>query len=196
MTRVLSWAVRLAVVAIVATNIVLTLQNRSLKKGGQVQQAPTVRNPAVGQTISKIAGVDLEGRFTEVRSAETTGIVVLAFSPSCPYSRANYERWTEMSRMLLGSRREVVWVTSAPLALVRKYVMQFPIHDRVLVEVPHHTYMQLGLDIVPATAGISREGKVERVWYGGLQPADWSGLREYAAQRAAFGNPVSQGDVK
>jgi hypothetical protein len=120
---------------------------------------------------------------------------VLAFSPACPYSRANYERWTELSRTLLGSDWTVVWVTPAPLSLVRKYVTEFPIHDRVLVEVPAQTHTLLGLDVVPATAAVTKEGKVDRVWYGGLQPGDWDSLRAYARQRTV-GNPVSQGEAK
>ena len=187
--RILRVATWLAVCGLAVLNIVLVAQNRSLKSGrSSGTDTSTINRPVAGQKMGRLAGVNLSGVLEEVPALPArSGLVVITFSTGCRFSRANYGRWTSLTRSLDRSTWRVVWVSPDPLPLISEFTRTHPIRDTVLTEAPHATYAGLGLGVVPSTIVIN-EQRVVRLWRGEFSPQSWKEVLAYFRLKESITN--------
>jgi hypothetical protein len=154
-----------------------SVKNRAIR----AQTQP--REIQAGWRLEGLAAVDASGALATVKlpSAETERLLIITFSPNCPYSRANtpgYRRLAEALRAR-GSWR-VVWISQNLEMATRRYCgeQHLPLGD-VLWNPSHWTYNQLGLGAVPNVIAVDYGGVVGRVWRGELDPRRWREIADY-----------------
>lgn len=174
--EILIW---LAVLGVLAENVILFRQNRSLQEG----LAPQI---AAGTQLQMLSGLTLDGRIVPVGfPALGSKLLILTFSPGCPACQANQAKWMSLASTLgqKGGVR-VLWVSRDPIEVTKEYCFKrgIPLSD-VLADPPYRTYTQLGLARVPNTVLVDASGTVEKVWPGRLDQAGWDTLFAYFGER-------------
>lgn len=157
-----------AAVAILAENVLLTLQNRKLRS------LPTERVQQ-GQKLINLAGIGLDGRIQPLKlpSKGEPPLVIATFSPTCPFCQRTEPIWEQMSASLRARGVRMVWVSRDPVELTREYCERIGLPARsVVADPPYHTFQQLGLQFVPLTVIVGPGGVVERRWTGVLSPSE------------------------
>lgn len=172
--EVLLWV---AAVGVLAENIVLLRQNRSLQEA----IAPQI---AAGTQLQMLSGLTLDGHIEPI-SPPSSGskLLIVTFSPGCPACQANQERWMNLASMLKPKGVRVLWVSRDPVEVTREYCLKhgIPLIDAV-ADPPYRTYLQLGLARVPNTVLVSG-GTIEKVWAGRLDKPGWDAMFAYFGER-------------
>lgn len=169
----------LAALGLVAENVVLFRQNRSLQEA----VAPQI---AAGTQLRMLSGLTLDGRIVPVGfPALGSKLLILTFSPGCPACQANQAKWMSLANTL-GQKGviRVSWVSRDPIEVTKEYCLKhgIPLSD-VLADPPYRTYAQLGLARVPNTVLVGAGGTVEKVWAGRLDQGGWDTLYAYFGER-------------
>ena len=177
-SKVLEILLWLAGLGVLAENIFLLQQNRSLQEA----VAPQITS---GSHVEKLAGLTLDGRFQLVAlPAADSKLLVITFSPGCPACQANQDGWMKLAGLLEQKGVRVLWVSRDPAQITEDYCTKHGIRlSDVLADPPHRTYVQLGLARVPNTLLVRADGTVEKVWAGRLNQAAWKKVFAYFDER-------------
>jgi peroxiredoxin len=174
-------AILVIAVAVLGQNLFLLRDNRALRQSQDVMNAQAII-PA-GKILHNLAAVSPDGRLQTIAMPEETAkkILVITFSPGCPYCRASQAAWMDLSKELK-KRPEwrVLWVSRDPISNTIKYCneQQIPLDDTV-ADPTYRTYMQLELKSVPNTLVVGTGGRVEKVWAGQVDKKEWDEIVSY-----------------
>ena len=176
--KVLEILIWLAGLGLLAENVLLLQQNRSLQEA----LAPQITS---GAHVEKLAGLALDGRFQPITLPPADSkLLIITFSPGCPACQANQDRWMKLAGVLEQKSVRVLWVSRDPMEITRDYCMKHGIRlSDVLADPPHRAYVQLGLARVPNTVLVRADGTVEKVWAGRLNQAGWNSMFAYFGER-------------
>ena len=183
--KVMEILVWLAGLAVLAANVLLLQQNRSLRE----VLAPQVTS---GTRIEMPAGLALDGRFQRpaLPSADSK-LLIITFSPGCPACQANQEGWKKLAGALEQKGIRAVWVSRDPIEVTKDYCLKHGIHlSDTLADPSHRTFVQLGLARVPNTMLVRADGMVEKVWPGRLDQAGWNAMFAYFGEREERASPT------
>lgn len=150
---------------LLAANIALIHQNRELKS--RLSLAPPSLEAAAGTQMPDMHGFDVAGKPIEVDyGKDPRKVLVLVFSPTCPYCDVNWPKWQQVISSLDRSaiRPVAVDVTSTASAT---FISQHSLADLpVLLKVDPGATVNYRFQLTPQTLLIDRAGKVEKVWTG------------------------------
>jgi peroxiredoxin len=185
LSKVMEIVIWIAGLGVLAANVLLLRQNRSL----QDTLAPQI---AAGARFEKLAGLTLDGRFQPlVMPSADTKLLIITFSPGCPACQANQEGWMELADALEQKGVRVVWLSRDSVEITREYCAKHGIRlSDTLADPPYRTYLQLGLARVPNTVLVKSDGTVEKVWTGRLDQAGWSSVFAYFDEREEAVGPT------
>jgi hypothetical protein len=105
--------------------------------------------------------------------------LVIAYSPNCPFCRANQKNWEYLEREVKNKGWSVVWLSRDPVEITRPCVQTGIPLSEVIAEPTVRTYLQLGLVSVPGTIAVGADGIVQKVWSGELHADGWRQLSMY-----------------
>src|SRR5580700_3136130 len=162
-------------IALFAQNLIIRKQNNKLR------EIPSLQPVAVGNHVREFAGLTLEGKFRAVPVPATgSRLLVIAFSPGCPFCQANRKGWTALEKELKQRGESVIWLSRDAVDVTRAYCLREEIPaSEVLADPPFRTYFKLGLVRVPSTIVVGPGGVVEKVWPGHLSADGWRQLYAY-----------------
>jgi peroxiredoxin len=175
----------LAGVGVLAENVLLLQQNRTLHQA----QDPQITS---GTHLEMLAGLALDGRIRPLAlpSADSK-LLIITFSPSCPACRANQEGWKKLTGTLEQRGVRVLWVSRDTVETTRDYCMTHGIRlSDTLADPPYRTYVQLGLARVPNTMLVTANGTVEKVWAGSLDQSGWKAIYGYFREPEQMASPT------
>lgn len=163
------------IVALSISNLLLITQNFSLRSqlnsAGRIDASANSLKP--GETVTPIAGTDLNGHPYQVQYEEDgRRQVLLFFSPSCPYCVQQGPIWRDMLNWIDSSRFNVVGIVGD-----REDKQEVANHAEVLgyfntkialpvVSVSDETLARYKLTATPTTLLIDGSGRVEHAWVG------------------------------
>ncbi|HEY2499369.1 MAG TPA: redoxin domain-containing protein [Candidatus Angelobacter sp.] len=163
----MKWSVTISAccVVLLAANIALVHQNRQLK--AQLSQPPPTLELAAGTQMPDLQGFDPDGKAVEVLyGKDQRKVLVLVFSPTCPFCDQNWPKWEQVISSLNRSvvRPVGVDVTSTSTApfLQQHQLVGLPVFEKVEPRVMLNYRFQL----TPQTILLDPAGKVEKVWTG------------------------------
>ncbi|HKD80487.1 MAG TPA: redoxin domain-containing protein [Candidatus Angelobacter sp.] len=169
-------AISACCVALLAVNIALIHQNRQLK--AQLALPPLTFEAPAGVQVPDLHGRDLNGQRLEVLyGKDPRKVLVLVFSPTCPFCDQNWPKWQQIILALDRSsvRPVAVDVTGKAdrLFLSQHQLTGFP----VFTEVDPRAVVDYRFHLTPQTILIDHGGKVEKVWTGVLNDSAVSELQ-------------------
>lgn len=176
----------LAGLGVVAANMALLRQNRSL----QESLAPQI---TAGVHLEKLAGLAVDGHLQPIALPPANSkLLIITFSPGCPACQANQEGWMKLAGALEPKGVRALWVSRDPMEVTRDYCLKhgIPLSD-VLADPPNRTYVQLGLARVPNTVLVRADGMVEKVWAGQQDQAGWDTMFVYFGEREETASPTA-----
>jgi thiol-disulfide isomerase/thioredoxin len=137
-----------------------------------------------------LLGFDLTGKPLEVSyGKDPRKVLVLVFSPTCPFCDENWPKWQQVISSLDRSaiRPVAVDVTSTASAT---FISQHPIAELpVFFKVDPRVTMNYRFQLTPQTILLDGAGKVEKVWSGVLKDPDMTELKQRTGRnKAAFQN--------
>jgi hypothetical protein len=178
----MKWTVALSAccVVLLAANIALIHQNRQLK--AQLSLPPPVMEATAGAQVPDLRGVDLEGKPVEVLyGKDSRKVLVLVFSPTCPFCDQNWPKWQQVISSLDRSavRPVLVDVTSTTTA---GFVSQHQLSSLpVILKADPRATMDYRMHLTPQTILVDPNGKVEKVWTGVLNDSSLADLKQHLA---------------
>lgn len=160
---------------LLAANIALIIQNRSLKSPIARVYAPLELQ--AGTVVPRLNGLDLNGREINVEYGnDSRKAVVLVFSPHCGFCTMNMPNW---KRIVDGLDRRSYRIVAVSIVSdgVKDYINQYGLTDvPIIAEVDPKSRASYEMRSTPQTMIISPNGTVEKVWTGVIEPKDWSEL--------------------
>jgi peroxiredoxin len=164
-------------VVLLAANIALIHQNSQLK--AQLSLPPPVMEAAAGAQMPDLRGVDLEGKPVEVLyGKDSRKVLVLVFSPTCPFCDQNWPKWQQVISSLDRSavRPVLVDVTSTTTA---GFVSQHQLASLpVILKADPRATLDYRFQLTPQTILVDSAGKVEKVWTGVLKDSALAEIRQ------------------
>lgn len=161
-------------------NIFLIKQNLELKAmiletSGPLHNtsSPTAGRPAeleVGQTLTALNGVDINGQRTSVAyNQDLRKVVFLSFAPDCDVCEENMPNWEALAKGLDNKSYRVVAVSLVPTG-VKEYISHYNLGSiPVLASIDSQDRVTYKLRFTPQTILVSPDGKVEKVWTGAIK---------------------------
>ena len=135
-----------------------------------------------------LRGVDPEGKPVEVLyGKDSRKVLVLVFSPTCPFCDQNWPRWQQVISSLDRSavRPVAVDVTSATTAV---FVSQHQLTGLpVFLKVDPRVTVDYRLQLTPQTILVGPAGKVEKVWTGVLNDSALADVQQRVGERKTAG---------
>lgn len=179
LSKVMEIVIWIAGLGVLAANVLLLRQNRSL----QDTLAPQITS---GAQFERLAGLTLDGRLQPIAlPSGDSKVLIITFSPGCPACQANQEGWTKLAGALEQKGVRVLWVSRDPVEITKDYCVKHGIRlSDALADPPHRTYVQLGLARVPNTVLVGADGRAEKVWAGRLDQAGWDSIFAYFGERS------------
>jgi peroxiredoxin len=173
--NVLPVLIACAAVALLVQNFIVLRENRDLRSR---QSLPFI---VEGARVRELAGLSLDGAARRVALPVLgSRLLVIAYSPGCPFCRANQSGWMSLERQLKQRGWNVIWLSRDPIEPTRDYCLKVGIPEsEVLAEPSFRTYYQFGLEAVPNTMVVGPGGTVEKLWSGELRKDSWLRLSEY-----------------
>jgi peroxiredoxin len=175
----MKWSVTISAccVVLLGVNIALLHQNRQLK--AQLSQPPPALELATGTRMPDLRGFDPDGKPVEVvYGKDPRKVLVLVFSPTCPFCEQNWPKWEQVISSLDRSvvRPVGVDVTSTSQApfLSQHQLTEMPVLEKVDPKVMMNYHFQL----TPQTILLDPAGKVEKVWTGVMTDSAVSDLKQ------------------
>jgi peroxiredoxin len=157
-------------IVLVALNIALVLQNRSLKAtAGNARGGRAIVLPQ-GKSLPTLSGLDTQGRqlsFDYGRDPRKT--VLLVFSPHCSYCTDNMPNWNAITRGLDADAFRVVAVSTVSEG-AEEYAAKHGLNNiPVITEPDPKNRVSYELNVTPQTVLIGADGTAEKVWTGLIQ---------------------------
>lgn len=176
---------------LLCANVALIRQNSQLK--ARLALPPPALEASAGAQVPDLRGVDPEGKPVEVLyGKDSRKVLVLVFSPTCPFCDQNWPGWQRVISSLDRSavRPVAVDVTSATTA---GFVLQHQLAGMpVLLKVDPRATLDYRFQLTPQTILVDPAGKVEKVWTGVLNDSSLAELQQRVgvnkAAREAGGN--------
>lgn len=175
----MKWSVAISACCIVllAANIALIHQNNQLK--AQLALPSPTLEAAAGAQMPDLKGFDPEGKPVEVDyGKDPRKVLVLVFSPTCPFCDQNWPTWEQVISSLDRSvvRPVAVDITSTAKApfFSQHQLTELPILEKVDPRVMVNYRFQL----TPQTILVDHMGKVEKVWSGVLNNSAVADLKQ------------------
>ena len=171
----ISWLAVALILALSVCNLLLITQNFRLRKqlnsAGRIDASANYLKP--GETVTPLAGVDLNGRPYQVEyRKDRRRHLLLFFSPSCPYCVRQGPIWRDMLNRIDSTRFNVVGIVGE-----RENKLEVMSHADALgyfktrivlpiVSVGDETLARYNLTATPITLLIDDNGRVEHAWVG------------------------------
>jgi len=162
---------------LLAANIALIHQNRQLK--ARLCAPSPQMEAAHGAQMPDLKGFDVAGKPLEVAyGKDPRKVLVLVYSPTCPFCEQNWPRWEAMIASLDRSavRPVAVDVTSnSNESFVQQHQLAgLPVFQKVDPQATVNYRFQL----TPQTILVDSTGKVEKVWTGVLNDSAMAELKQ------------------
>lgn len=159
--------------ALVALNVGLVVQNRTLKAaagnggGGRAIVLPP------GKSVPALSGLDSEGRQLMFDyGSDPRKTLLLVFSPRCPYCTKNMPNWNALTLGLDEKEFRVVAVSIVPEG-VKEYAEKNGLNHVPVITTPDpKDKVAYEMNVTPQTILIGPDGTVEKVWTGLIQGAE------------------------
>jgi peroxiredoxin len=178
----MKWTVAISVccVVLLAANIALIHQNQQLK--AQLSLPPPVLEAAAGTQVPDLRGFDPDGKPLEVLyGKDPRKVLVLVFSPTCPFCEQNWPKWEQVISSLDRSvvRPVGVDVTSTAKApfLSQHQLTGLP----VFMKLDPRAMVNYHFQLTPQTILVDPAGKVEKVWTGVMNDSTVADLKQRLA---------------
>ena len=170
-------AISACCVVLLVANIALIHQNNQLK--AQLSQPSPALEVAAGTQLPDLRGFDPDGKPVEVDyGKDPRKVLVLVFSPTCPFCEQNWPKWEQVISSLDRSavRPVGVDVTSTATApfLSQHQLTGLP----VLEKVDPRVTMNYRFQLTPQTILLDPAGKVEKVWTGVMTDSAVADLKQ------------------
>jgi peroxiredoxin len=170
-------AISACCVVLLAANIALLRQNRQLK--AQLSLPTPTLEAAAGTQMPDLKGFDPEGKSVEVEyGKDPRKVLVLVFSPTCPFCDQNWPKWEQVISSLDRSvvRPVGVDVTATATApfLSQHQLTGLP----VFLKVDPRVMVNYRFQLTPQTILVDHTGKVEKVWSGVLNDSAVADLKQ------------------
>lgn len=160
-------------------NIFLIKQNLELKAmiletsgppSGTFSPAGRPVELEVGQTLTALNGVDINGQRTSVAyNQDLRKVVFLSFAPGCGACDENMPNWETLAKELDSKSYRVVAVSLVPTG-VKEYLSHYNLGEiPVLASVDSQDRVSYRLRFTPQTILVGPDGKVEKVWTGAIR---------------------------
>jgi peroxiredoxin len=166
-------------VAIIAQNILLVPENRSLHRAVDKITAQIQAGQKLSADLAA-TGADRQLDSIPLPASADDHLLIITFSPQCPACQANQEEWTKLAQGLEQHGWRVIWVSrdgmNDSIEYSRKH--HIPLSD-ILADPPYRTYVQLGLSRVPNTLVVGPGGIIQKVWPGQMANAKWKEVFGY-----------------
>jgi len=175
----------LAIVALLVVNVVLFRQNKRLKTSFSFPEAVIVRRD---QVLQDIGGVGLDGRFRSVAmpSSPNKHLLLFTFSPVCSQCQLEEPLVVQLNQEAQKLGWQTLWISRGSPDATRDFARSHSIPDaNFLVEVPHATYVKLGMAAVPQLIAVSNGGQVDQTWLGLLNPQTASEVSKFLNARVS-----------
>jgi hypothetical protein len=176
----------LLVLAVLVLNVALILQNRKLKQAASAPPQGLV--PTVGSMVKRLEGTRLNGsHFAVPFDHDSAPTLLLVFSVNCHFCDLNWSRWTSLAQSLQGRRVRIVYVNhNSPLTT--DYLQLHGVFEgQVYNQLDPKYEVALNLRVTPLTVLLDANGRVENVWAGVLDEADFSHLQSAIASELLHG---------
>jgi peroxiredoxin len=162
---------------LLAVNIALIHQNSQLK--AQLSQPPPALELTTGTQMPDLRGFDPDGKPVEVLyGKDPRKVLVLVFSPTCPFCEQNWPKWDQVISSLDRSvvRPVGVDVTSTSQApfLSQHQLTGLPIFEKI----EPHVMLNYRFQLTPQTILLDPAGKVEKVWTGVMTDSAVADLKQ------------------
>jgi len=170
-------AISACCVVLLAANIALIHQNRQLK--AQLSQPPPALELATGTQMPDLRGFDADGKPVEVLyGKDPRKVLVLVFSPTCPFCEQNWPKWEQVISALDHSAVRPVGVdvtsTSKAPFLSQHQLTELPVFEKV----EPHVMLNYHFQLTPQTILLDPAGKVEKVWTGVMTDSAVADLKQ------------------
>lgn len=165
--------------ALMASNVVLQLQNRALKQAQPALAEAVYLAP--GQAVPSLRGLDLQGRSLDFELSEgTRTTVLLVFRPDCGWCQKNMANWTAVLNQADEEQFRFLAVATRP-AGVADYLDEHPrLAALPLIAEPEpNDRLQYRLFDTPQTIVVNRQGVVEKLWLGAMSGSALAEVESY-----------------
>jgi peroxiredoxin len=176
----MKWSVAISAccVVLLAANIALLRQNRQLK--AQIALPPPTLEASIGAQMPDLKGFDPEGKPVEVLYGQDhRKVLVLVFSPVCPFCDQNWPKWEQVISSLDRSVIRLVGVdvtsTATPPFVSQHQLTGLP----VFVKLDPRDMVNYRFQLTPQTILVDPSGKVEKVWTGVLNDSAVADLKQH-----------------
>jgi hypothetical protein len=164
-------------VVLLAANIALIHQNNQLKT--RLALPPPELEAARGAQMPDLRGFDLAGKPVEVLyGKDPRKVLVLVYSPTCPFCDQNWPKWQAMITSLDPSVVRTVAVdvssSSSEAFLQQHQLAGLPVFEKVDPQATVNYRFQL----TPQTILVDPAGKIERVWTGVLNDSALTEIKQ------------------
>jgi hypothetical protein len=178
----MKWTVALSAccVVLLAANIALIHQNGQLK--ARLELPPPQMEASQGAQMPDLRGTDLEGKPVEVLyGKDSRKVLVLVFSPTCPFCDQNWPKWQQVISSLDRSAVRPVLVDVTSTTTVG-FVSQHQLASLpVILKVDPRATLDYRMQLTPQTILVDPNGKVEKVWTGVLNDSSLADLKQHLA---------------
>lgn len=182
-----SFAISVCCLVLLAANIALIHQNSQLK--ARLALPPPQLEVAHGAQMPDLRGFDLAGKPLEVLyGKDPRKVLVLVYSPTCPFCDQNWPKWQAMISSLDRSAVRTVAVdvtsSSSETFIQQHQLAGLPVFQKVDPQATVNYRFQL----TPQTILVDPTGKVEKVWTGVLNDSNLSEIKQLSgASKTALG---------
>jgi peroxiredoxin len=177
--RTLNAALWLAIVALFVVNVVLFRQNQHLKTTFAFPEGVVVQRD---QLLKDLGGVGLDGRFRAIPmpTSPNEHLLLFTFSPVCSQCQLEEPLVVQINQEAQKLGWKTLWISRGSPDATRDFARAHNIPDSdFLVEIPHGTYLKLGMQAVPQLIAISNGGQVEQTWLGSLSQQTAAEVSKY-----------------
>lgn len=185
----MKWSVAISAccVILLAANIALLRQNRQLK--AQLSVPPPVLEAAAGTHVPDLKGFDPDGKPVQVLyGQDPRKVLVLVFSPTCPFCEQNWPKWEQVISSLDPSVVRPVGVdvtsTTTPPFVSQHQLTGLP----VFLKVEPQATVNYRFQLTPQTILVDPSGKVEKVWTGVMTDAAVTDLKQRLSSNKTAAN--------
>jgi peroxiredoxin len=165
----------LMVVGLMIIVVILTLQNRELKKGGGKSDPDLLK---FGDTVPAFSVISLDGIEQDInytnRSKKT---LLLIFNTTCPACLENSPNWMDIWKEHDSLKVNVIPVSLHKLERTIEYADKMALSYPVYVPKDSTLLKHYKLNAIPLTLMIGTDGNVEKNWAGILTPAQVDELK-------------------
>ena len=147
--------------------IYLVRQNRQLRTVAAEQS--TLQIMQQGQSVPPLRALDLDGRAVELDFDGKTSTILVWFSPSCHVCKENVSFWNDIFNRFQNDRVRFLALSDAEQTETKAYAAENNLTLPVIIMTDSDLIEAYNGHIMPQTALISCQGRIEKVWPGALE---------------------------